>query len=279
MDCDMARQAVSARIDGEDPGLPLSATEAHLAGCGGCRGWQERAHLVTRSVRLGGSFLDHDLTPRLLAAIPSGDRSRRLRQAPRTALGILAAAQLLIAVPMLILGRCPGAGVLAAHELGSFDMALAVAFAVGAIRPALSAGLAWPSVIAAAGLVAAAAADLVAGHAISADDAQSLIAAAGAALLVWQTRTSVAGTSSPAVVSSSGHAAVPPDAAEAWLALLPGSPPDHAPGDGTAQVTGQDIAANSVPAAARAPGAKARMPPHPGQDGSPFLNYKSRNNK
>ena len=70
MECDRVREAISARIDGEDPGLPDDALEAHLAGCADCRAWQQRAHAVTRRARLGGSFLDHDLTPRVLAAVP-----------------------------------------------------------------------------------------------------------------------------------------------------------------------------------------------------------------
>jgi predicted anti-sigma-YlaC factor YlaD len=74
MECDMAREAISARIDGEDPGLPQDAVEAHLADCAACRGWQQRAHAVTRRVRIGGPFLDHDLTPEVLAAVPSPPR-------------------------------------------------------------------------------------------------------------------------------------------------------------------------------------------------------------
>ena len=71
MQCDRFREAISARIDGEDPGLPDAAIEAHLAGCAACRAWQQRAHAVTRRARLGGSFLDHDLTPLVLAAAPA----------------------------------------------------------------------------------------------------------------------------------------------------------------------------------------------------------------
>ncbi len=76
----------------------------------------------------------------------------------------------------------------AAHELGSFNLALAIAFAVGAVRPRLSAGLAWPCGIAAAGLLVTALADLAGGQAIGADEAQHLVALAGAALLAWQAR-------------------------------------------------------------------------------------------
>ena len=77
----------------------------------------------------------------------------------------------------------------AAHELGSFNLALAIAFAVGAIRPELAAGLAWPCAIAAAGLTGTAVIDLIGGQTPGADEAQHLVAVAGALLLVWQART------------------------------------------------------------------------------------------
>jgi len=188
MECDRAREAISARIDGEDPGLPDGALEAHLAGCEACRAWQQRAHVMTRRARLGGAFLDRDLTSRVLAAIPPAPARRRLRLALRGALVAAALGQLAITVPLLILGHDHDAGPHAAHELGSFDLALAIAFAVGAIRPALSAGLAWTCGIAAAGLAGTAIADLVGGQAIGADEAQHLVALAGAVLLIWQSR-------------------------------------------------------------------------------------------
>ena len=188
MECDSVREAISAWIDGEDPGVPADALEAHIAGCAECLGWQQRAHAVTRRARLGGPFLDHDLTARVLAAAPpppAGQR-RRLTLAQRAGLMGVALAQVAITVPLLILGHDHAAGAHAAHELGSFDLALAVAFAVGAIRPALSAGLAWPCGIAAVGLLGTAVVDLLSGQTIGADEAQHLIALAGAVLLFWQ---------------------------------------------------------------------------------------------
>ncbi len=207
MECDRAREAISARIDGEDTALPGGALDAHLADCARCRTWQQRAHAVTRRARLGGSFLDQDLTPRVLAAMtvagPAGAGTRAVRchgLVQRGGLAVVAVAQLAITVPLLILGHDHGAGVRAAHELGSFDLALAIAFAVGAIRPALSAGLAWPCGIAAAGLAGTAVAELIGGQAIGADDAQHLIAVAGAVLLFWQART--AGASGRAALAT-----------------------------------------------------------------------------
>src|SRR6202034_1852457 len=99
MDCDKVREAISAQIDGEETGLgaprwPSDALAAHLAGCAACTRWQGRAHAVTRRVRLGGSFLDHDLTAGVLAAAPAAAPARlRLRWAQRGALVALALAQ------------------------------------------------------------------------------------------------------------------------------------------------------------------------------------------
>jgi predicted anti-sigma-YlaC factor YlaD len=199
MECDRVREAISARIDGEDPGVPDSAIEAHLATCAACRDWQQRAHAMTRRARLGGRFLEQDLTARVLAAIPPEPArrqpARRLgaawggAMALRAGLAAVAIAQLAITIPLLLLGHDHDAGLHAAHELGSFDLALAIAFAVGAIRPALSAGLAWPCAIAAAGLAGTAIADLIGGQTFGADEAQHLVAVAGAVLLCWQART------------------------------------------------------------------------------------------
>jgi predicted anti-sigma-YlaC factor YlaD len=188
MQCESFRAAISARIDGEDPGLPDGALDAHLGACADCRAWQQQAHAVTRRARLGGPSLDHDLSPQVLAAVPAATRPRR-RFTQRAGLAAVAAAQLAITVPLLLLGHDHDAGIHAAHELGSFDLALAIAFAVGAIRPALSAGLAWPCAIAAAGLTGTAILDLTDGQTLGADEAQHLVAVAGALLLIWQART------------------------------------------------------------------------------------------
>jgi predicted anti-sigma-YlaC factor YlaD len=90
MGCDRIREAVSARIDSEDPGLPPGALEAHLAECAACREWEQRAYVVTRHARLGVRYLGHDLTARVLAAVPSQAAWRQRR------------AQLAITVPLLI---------------------------------------------------------------------------------------------------------------------------------------------------------------------------------
>jgi predicted anti-sigma-YlaC factor YlaD len=252
MECDRARGAISARIDGEDPGLSGNVIEAHLASCAECRNWQQRAHEVTRRARLGGPFLERDLTTQVLAAVGPVRAGRRpagqgRSVAQRAGLAVTALAQLAITVPLLILGHDHGAGTHAAHELGSFDLALAIAFAVGAIRPALSAGLAWPCGVAAVGLVSTAIADLMAGQTFGADEAQHLIAAAGAALLFWQARTIAAGTAGPALATAwpgDLPSPAPTRAAGQPAVLWPETPSaPGGPGSDAAQITGPDAAA------------------------------------
>jgi predicted anti-sigma-YlaC factor YlaD len=189
MDCESIRAAISASLDGENAGVSADATRAHLDGCAACRDWQERQHALTRRARLSGYALDHDLTAQVLRALPGpAIRPSRLPMARRAALALVAAGQLAITVPLLFFGHDHDAGVHAAHELGSFDLALAIAFVVGAVRPRLSAGLAWPCCVAALGLAGTAMADVAAGQAFGADEAQHLVAVAGALLLFWQSR-------------------------------------------------------------------------------------------
>ena len=157
-------------------------------------------------------------------------------------------AQFAIAAPMLFLGHDREAGLHAAHELGSFNLALAIAFAVGAVRPKLSAGLAWPCAIAAGGLVTTAIVDLIGGQAVGADEAQHLVALAGAALLVWQSVATKTESAAPAIVPGEGPAVTPAGRAEAPpVALLDGAT-DRPWGGDAARVTGPGVAAAvSVP--------------------------------
>ena len=69
MTCMQIHQAISARLDGEDPGLDESTVYAHLAGCADCREFSHRAEGLHRSVRLAPAPEIPDLTPGILTAI------------------------------------------------------------------------------------------------------------------------------------------------------------------------------------------------------------------
>lgn len=70
MQCTPYREAVSARLDGESPGLPAGELDAHLGACPGCAAWARQAELVTRRARLAPAPAVPDLTATVLAALP-----------------------------------------------------------------------------------------------------------------------------------------------------------------------------------------------------------------
>ncbi|MGK5442239.1 zf-HC2 domain-containing protein [Micromonospora sp. URMC 105] len=143
MNCDDVRVALSARLDGEDPQAPAAALDAHTATCPGCRSWLARAEQVTRLTRVR-SVQVPDLTARVLAAVaadpvlagrsPAAVRAAR-RQVLRVAVAVAAVAQLAIALPVLLAGLGVAADPHTGREMASFDVALAVGFALAAWRP------------------------------------------------------------------------------------------------------------------------------------------------
>ncbi|SCL19746.1 Predicted anti-sigma-YlaC factor YlaD, contains Zn-finger domain [Micromonospora inyonensis] len=143
MTCDDVRAALSARLDGEDPGTPPATLDAHTSTCAGCRSWLARAEQVTRLVRVQAVAVP-DLTAPVLAAVAADQQAARAaamaavrarRQVLRVAVGVAAAAQLAIALPMLLAGLGVAVDPHTSREMASFDVALAVGFALAAYRP------------------------------------------------------------------------------------------------------------------------------------------------
>ncbi|WP_328424193.1 zf-HC2 domain-containing protein [Micromonospora sp. NBC_00389] len=141
MTCDHVRGALSARLDGEDPQTSSAVLDAHTATCVGCRDWLARAEQVTRLVRVQPVEVP-DLTAAVLAAVAadSAHRSpaavrRARRQVLRIAVAVAAVAQLAIALPILLAGLGVSVDPHTSREMASFDVALAVGFALAAWRP------------------------------------------------------------------------------------------------------------------------------------------------
>ncbi|MGW4497922.1 zf-HC2 domain-containing protein [Micromonospora sp. NPDC004336] len=143
MTCDDVRTALSARLDGEDPQASPGALDAHTAGCPGCRVWLARAEQVTRLARVHAVAVP-DLTASVLAAVAADGAAvrdaaaatrRARRQVLRVAVAVAAVAQLAIALPVLLAGLGVTADPHTSREMASFDVALAVGFALAAWRP------------------------------------------------------------------------------------------------------------------------------------------------
>jgi predicted anti-sigma-YlaC factor YlaD len=141
MRCQDVRVALSARLDGEDPQLPPAALDEHATTCPECRMWLAQVERVTRAVRVQVAEVP-DLTATVLAAVAADPKAgaardrqaaaaRRRRQILRVAVAVAAVAQLAVALPILLASL----GAHSTREMASFDVALAVGFALAAYRP------------------------------------------------------------------------------------------------------------------------------------------------
>jgi predicted anti-sigma-YlaC factor YlaD len=77
MRCGTIREALSARLDGENPGLPDDDIDAHLGGCESCRAWALAAGALARVVERAPRD-QVALDPALLASLTA----RRTRPRP-----------------------------------------------------------------------------------------------------------------------------------------------------------------------------------------------------
>jgi predicted anti-sigma-YlaC factor YlaD len=188
MDCATAREAISAILDGEDPSSDPDEVEAHLAQCAACRAWREAAHDVTRRARLQPARPGASRAAEVLAAVPARTPTTRrpgLAGLARASLAAIAAAQLALAIPCLLLGHDHSAPEHIAREMGSFDAALAAGFLVAAWRPRRALGIRALVGVAAMLLLVTAVADLAAGRTSLDDEAPHLLAVAGWLLVCY----------------------------------------------------------------------------------------------
>jgi predicted anti-sigma-YlaC factor YlaD len=202
VNCEYYRQAISARLDGEDAELEISALETHLATCPDCQEWADAAAGVSRRMRVSLAEPVPDLAPAIMASFaaeaarpaPSPRRGPRLVR-PRTpvpaspvgiarlGLALVAMAQLAIAVPAL-LGSDAGAPVHIAREQGSWALALAVGLLFAAWRPARASGVLPIMAALVACLTVTTLTDVAAGRTVATSEAPHGLAMLGV-MLLW----------------------------------------------------------------------------------------------
>jgi predicted anti-sigma-YlaC factor YlaD len=154
--CDGYREALSARLDGEAPGVPAAQLDAHLDRCPGCRRWAAAAGGLAGRSELSGAPAP--------APDPARPRTRARRLGPwRVALAALAAAQLAVAWAGLLAGGTHAGH--ATRELTSWDLGLAAGFLVLAWLPSRAWGALPVVAVIVALLAGTSAADLAAGRA------------------------------------------------------------------------------------------------------------------
>ncbi|HVR06184.1 MAG TPA: hypothetical protein VMS02_09085 [Solirubrobacteraceae bacterium] len=199
MNCDAARDAISALLDGElpatvrlqSPQRARAQLEAHLAGCAACREWREQAHEVTRRARLAVARPVPPPDASLLAAMAAVERRGawwRTLALARLALVAVGLVQIALSLPELLSGVYREAPIHVAHEMGALDVALGIGFLVAAWRPLRAQGMRTLVGCAALLLGVTAAVDLAAGRTGLGDEAPHLLVLAGW-LLLWRVCT------------------------------------------------------------------------------------------
>lgn len=193
MDCDTAREALSARIDGEREPIPAARVDEHLSGCEPCRQWQAAAVEQTQLLRrLAGRS---QVSAVRESADQPPERTRRLPESwPRWALGAVGVLQLGLAAAQgmgvhLGLPHPADAGHVL-HESTAWSAALGVTMVAAAIRPAVAVGLTCVLGTFAAFLIFYEIADAEAGRVTVERPLTHLPVVLGAvlALLVWRHR-------------------------------------------------------------------------------------------
>lgn len=141
MKCETVREALSARIDGEQEPIPADTTDRHLNACPACQDWYRRAETLRRATILHTAPEVPDLTAAIMAQLPP----RRENPYTRIALGAVAAAQTVLALTQLF-------GVAAdhaheafmmghmSHESAAWNVAIGIGLVWAALRTRAAAG-------------------------------------------------------------------------------------------------------------------------------------------
>lgn len=182
--CDRYREALSARLDGEDPGMSDEQIDSHVDACDECRVWADTAGALTERMTGGGgpALRASALADLIDEAGPAGQRRRSLSEW-RAALAIVGVVQLIVAWPGAFLDDAHTTAH-AANELTSWDLGLAVGFLLLAWLPSRAWGALPVVAVMVALLTWTSASDLVAGQAEFSREAVHALQIAGL-LCAW----------------------------------------------------------------------------------------------
>lgn len=156
------REALSARLDSEQPGVAETVLDEHLAGCRHCAAWYQAAARVTRMTRLGPALPVTDLAERVLTelgpdwgrsspAVPAAaTRPERVLRAVRWTLAAVALGQFALAAAQVVghyLEHLAASGGSSGHAHASAAAGLGhLAHESASWNVALSVGMFWVAV-------------------------------------------------------------------------------------------------------------------------------------
>lgn len=156
MRCEVAREALSARLDGEPQQVPTQRVDAHLGSCRDCRAWLIGVAVQTRRLASAEIGQGPDLVERIMAtagvaAVPPYRRWLRELVSDYRRCGLMVAGAIQVAVALAQIagidfglvshghGAATGAHLL--HESTAWFLALGLAMIVAAIWTAVAVGV------------------------------------------------------------------------------------------------------------------------------------------
>lgn len=161
--CARWQDAISARLDGEDPGIDGALVDTHVARCAACRTFATVAVQDRRRRRVGAAPEIQDLSRRVRTAVAVADRAGNWGVA--RALLVVVAVQIIgFSLPALVWGDEQDTSSHAARHLGAFTAAYGVGLLVVAVRPARARTMLPVAAVLAGALVITAVVDLVEGR-------------------------------------------------------------------------------------------------------------------
>jgi predicted anti-sigma-YlaC factor YlaD len=135
MSCEAIRDALSAIVDGEDPGIDQRIIDTHLERCANCRDFRSVAEHARRLSAVTVAPDMPDLSGRVTRLVALADRASTW-SAVRVVLAVVAIQIIVFSVPSLVARDETGAIAHDSRHLGAFTVAYAVALLVVVARPA-----------------------------------------------------------------------------------------------------------------------------------------------
>lgn len=163
MTCEHYKAALSARSDGEDPGMDEALLDAHLRTCASCRQFRSSIEAMRGATRVGAAPQIPDLSREVVRQTAAADRVASFGIV-RGVLAIVAVQIIAFSVPDLLAIDTAAGPAHAARHLGAFSIAYAAGLLMVVVRPARARTMLNVAIVLGAALVLTAIVDVAQGR-------------------------------------------------------------------------------------------------------------------
>ena len=207
MRCESCRDALSARLDGEDPGISVVDLDTHLAQCGDCRRFSLHLTDLHRVVRVRAAEPVPDLVRSILDAAPMTTARPEAASAAvgwlRYGLVVIGLTMLAVGLPSLVL-HDSGLAIHLTRELSAWDVAFGVGLLFAAWHPAQARGLLPMAAVLAGAQLLGSVIDVTSGRSPLVNEAHHVLELVGVLVLWMLCRRVEHAATTPGLPSDSG---------------------------------------------------------------------------